>query len=166
MRLLLTTTISAAAAEEATPAANPASPANPAEPMWVNKVEPIFNRSCFKCHGEAKKKGGLDLRTPASISAGGTDGSVVMPGKPSDSPLYQRLQPGSTGRCPRRRSRSLSVDEVSLDPRVDYEAAEHPGRPPARHRKDRLERQGPHVDGDGHAGEVAVAGGDECIRGD
>ena len=53
-----------AAAAEPSADANPA-PADPAVQMWSNRVEPILSRACFKCHGESKKKGGLDLRHAA-----------------------------------------------------------------------------------------------------
>ncbi len=115
--LFCSVTLPALAADEAPlqpPNAAPPSPANPAEPMWLSKVEPIFSKACFKCHGESKKKGGLDLRTPTAIFAGGTDGSVVMPGKPAESPLYQRLQHGVEGQMPPEKEPQLSVDEVSL----------------------------------------------------
>src|SRR4051812_36508678 len=88
--------------------------ADPTVQMWSSRVEPVFSKACFKCHGDNKKKGGLDLRTPAAIFAGGTDGSVVIPGKPAESPLYQRLQHGAEGQMPPEKEPQLSVDEVSL----------------------------------------------------
>lgn len=85
-----------------------------AQPMWVNHVEPILSKSCFKCHGGLKQKGGLDLRLPESIFAGGTDGSVVVPGRPGESPLYQRLQPGAKDHMPPEREPQLSAEEISF----------------------------------------------------
>lgn len=85
-----------------------------APPMWVNHVEPILAKSCIKCHGATKQKGGLDLRRPESIFEGGTDGSVVIPGHPADSPLYQRVQPGAKDHMPPDAELQLSTEEVSL----------------------------------------------------
>ena len=99
----------AAVAASTRPATNPA-----AEPMWVNHVEPVLSKSCFKCHGASKQKGGLDLRQPQSIFEGGTDGSVVTAGRPADSPLYQRIQPGAKDHMPPDTEQQLSPEEISL----------------------------------------------------
>jgi hypothetical protein len=85
-----------------------------AQPMWVNHVEPILSKSCFKCHGGTKQKGGLDLRQPSSVFAGGTDGAVVTPGRPGESPLYQRLQPGAKDHMPPEKEPQLSAEEISF----------------------------------------------------
>ena len=52
-------------------------------------IEPIFKSRCYKCHGEKKQKGELRLDSPKSIRTGGENGSVVVPGKPKESPLYK-----------------------------------------------------------------------------
>jgi hypothetical protein len=95
------------------PTTKPTAVAMEAQPMWVNHIEPILNHNCFKCHGSLKQKGGLDLRQPQAILEGGTDGSVVIPGRPLDSPLYQRLQPGNDQHMPPGDSHQLSVEEIS-----------------------------------------------------
>lgn len=84
-----------------------------AMPMWINHIEPILAKNCFGCHGEKKKKGGLDLRGPQSIFAGGNDGSVIMPGRPADSVLYQRIQPNAKDHMPPEDGQ-LTVEEMSL----------------------------------------------------
>lgn len=103
---------SSAAAAEA-PTASP-SASGGADLMWSRHVEPILNRSCFKCHGGSKQKGGLDLRQPGSILAGGADGSVVVPGRPGESMLFQRLQNGGDDHMPPEKEPQLTVDEVSF----------------------------------------------------
>jgi len=87
---------------------------NPVPPMWVNHIQPILSRSCFKCHGGEKQKGGLDLRQPDSIFTGGTDGAVVIPGRPGESPMYQRLQLGADGHMPPESQPQLSAEDVSM----------------------------------------------------
>jgi mono/diheme cytochrome c family protein len=84
------------------------------EPMWVNHIEPILSRSCFKCHGATKQKGGLDLRQPQSIFAGGTDGSVVIPGRPGESPLFQRLQATDDDHMPPAKEPQLTPEQISF----------------------------------------------------
>ena len=48
----------------------------------------ILKTNCFECHGAAKRSG-LDMRTHASITAGGSKGRVIVPHKPEDSNLYK-----------------------------------------------------------------------------
>jgi mono/diheme cytochrome c family protein len=88
--------------------------ATSAQPMWVNHIEPILSKSCIKCHGGERQKGGLDLRKLDSIFAGGTDGSVVIPGRPAESMMYQRLQPGANDHMPPAKEPQLSAEDISL----------------------------------------------------
>src|SRR4051794_14919926 len=83
----------------AVPATKPASMPDD-QAFWMNHVELVLERNCFKCHGGVKQKGGLDLRLPSSVFQGGDDGSVVMPGRPDDSQLYQRILPGAKDHMP------------------------------------------------------------------
>jgi hypothetical protein len=101
------------AAADHLPAATQAS-TNAAEPMWVHHIEPILSKNCVKCHGGGKVKGGLDLRNMRAIFTGGTDGSVVIPGRPAESPLYQRLQAGVEDHMPPEKEPQLSAEEVSF----------------------------------------------------
>ncbi len=48
----------------------------------------ILKVSCFECHGAAKRSG-LDMRTHASITAGGSKGRAIVPHKPQESLLYR-----------------------------------------------------------------------------
>jgi uncharacterized protein DUF1549/uncharacterized protein DUF1553/cytochrome c len=82
--------------------------------MWTDHVEPILSRNCFRCHGGEKQKGGLDLRSFASILAGGTDGLVVSPGRPVESPLFQRIQPDSDEHMPPDKGHQLSAEEIAF----------------------------------------------------
>src|SRR5262249_26279375 len=64
-----------------------------AAPLTFEKdVRPIFKALCFQCHGEEDNpKGKLDLRLVRLIRQGGKSGPAVVPGKPEDSLLWQRL---------------------------------------------------------------------------
>ncbi len=68
-----------------------------AEPIQFEQdVWPILEASCVTCHrppymkkGRLKKpKGGLILDSAAAILKGGEDGAVIVPGDPTNSPLY------------------------------------------------------------------------------
>jgi len=54
-------------------------------------VQAIVATSCISCHGGPHAKGGLKLDTPENIMKGGKNGPAVVPGFPSDSPMYQRV---------------------------------------------------------------------------
>jgi hypothetical protein len=80
----------------------PSSPPPAPERMaltYEKHILPVLQRSCLSCHGDRKKRGGLDLRTLASVKRGGESGAAVHPGKPDDSPLLEtvasnRMPPG------------------------------------------------------------------------
>ncbi|MGB8853350.1 MAG: PSD1 and planctomycete cytochrome C domain-containing protein [Pirellulales bacterium] len=57
-------------------------------------VLPIFLLHCTKCHGRYRQDGKLDLRSYASLMRGGKSGPVIVPGKPDESLLVQRIAAG------------------------------------------------------------------------
>ncbi len=48
-------------------------------------VQPIFEKSCYSCHGPKQQMGGLRLDSKTLALA------AIQPGKPDDSPLYRRV---------------------------------------------------------------------------
>ena len=54
-------------------------------------IQPIFEKSCYSCHGPNMQMNGLRLDTKQSAFAGGKSGKVILPGKASESPLYRRV---------------------------------------------------------------------------
>lgn len=64
------------------------------EPLTYEKhVRPILKAHCFQCHGEeSEKKGNLDLRLRRLIVKGGDTGEGIVPGKPAESTLLQRIK--------------------------------------------------------------------------
>lgn len=62
--------------------------------LFTDKVRPVLEERCFKCHSHAsgKSKGGLLLDSRAAMLAGGDDGVVVEPGKPDASPLLKAIR--------------------------------------------------------------------------
>ena len=57
-------------------------------------VLPIFQMRCVLCHGKRRQEGGLDLRTLDSRLQGGSSGPALVPGKPEESLLLQRVLAG------------------------------------------------------------------------
>jgi hypothetical protein len=55
-------------------------------------VKPILESQCYPCHQGSKVKGGLRLDDHAAALRGGkADGPALVPGRPADSPLFQRI---------------------------------------------------------------------------
>jgi hypothetical protein len=52
---------------------------------FVREIRPIFEKSCYQCHGEKSALGGLRLDSKALAS------KVIQPGKAADSTLYRRI---------------------------------------------------------------------------
>src|SRR5438046_6130105 len=62
------------------------------ELAFEKAVLPIFQAKCFNCHGEKRQRGGLDLRTKATIVKGGERGSSLKPGSLKDSLLWDKIR--------------------------------------------------------------------------
>ncbi len=60
--------------------------ASGAEVDFVRDVQPIFQKSCVMCHGALTQMAGLRLDAKQSVLT-----RVVIPGKPEESKLYQRV---------------------------------------------------------------------------
>lgn len=71
--------------QPAPPAADPA----PARVDFVREVAPLLWQRCVQCHGLAKDKG--DLRLDGRAHALPADGTVIVPGKPAESLLVERI---------------------------------------------------------------------------
>jgi cytochrome c len=60
--------------------------------FYTEKVRPILQKNCGKCHFDVNHKGGLSLMTKASTMKGGRDGVVIVPGDPAKSVLVQLIR--------------------------------------------------------------------------
>lgn len=81
-----------------------------AAPVTVSEheVRAIFQARCVLCHGSGDRKGGLDLRTVASRIQGGKSGPGLVPGKPEESLIYQRIVKGQMP--PDKLAKELAVE--------------------------------------------------------
>jgi mono/diheme cytochrome c family protein len=58
---------------------------------FVKEIQPIFEKSCIKCHGPEKQKGKLRLDSRDSALKRSGDDVVIVPGDASKSDLYRRV---------------------------------------------------------------------------
>ncbi len=55
------------------------------------ELRPLLQTHCIECHGPKKQKGELRLDAKIHAFKGGHDGPAIVPGRPGESPLYQRI---------------------------------------------------------------------------
>lgn len=79
-----------AAAGSLRPVGADEAPNSPA--YYSEKVKPILQTNCGKCHFGMNHKGGLSLATKAATMKGGRDGAVVVPGDPDHSMLVKLIR--------------------------------------------------------------------------
>ncbi|MHC5539595.1 DUF1549 domain-containing protein, partial [Singulisphaera rosea] len=60
-------------------------------PSFDTQVMPLLKARCVKCHGPAKREGGVNLATPKGVARGGKEGVVVVPGQAEESELWARV---------------------------------------------------------------------------
>jgi cytochrome c553 len=59
--------------------------------FFEKKIRPLLVDNCFKCHGNGKKKGNLQLDSRASLLKGGDSGPAIVPGQPEQSLLIKAI---------------------------------------------------------------------------
>jgi cytochrome c len=60
--------------------------------FYQQKVKPIFDANCARCHGGMNHRGGLNIDTMAGMLKGGHDGAVLVPGHPEQSLLIKLIR--------------------------------------------------------------------------
>jgi mono/diheme cytochrome c family protein len=83
---------------------------------YAKDIRPIFETSCFRCHGEQRPKAGLKLTTLGDVLKGSREGKVVSPGNGSESKLVLAV---------------ARVDEHSAMPPSPRARRGGPGGPPS-----------------------------------
>ncbi len=80
-------------------------------PRFESDILPVLSARCLKCHGGARPKAGLDLRTRAGILQGGESGPALVPGSADRSLLFGMIQKGE---MPPAKSPRLTAEQVAL----------------------------------------------------
>ena len=91
---------------------------------YLREIKPVLAERCQSCHGALKQKAGLRLDTAARLLAGGTDGAVVVAGKPDASRLLKRLTTDDMHeRMPLDAAplKPVPVSVISVPPKVEPE---------------------------------------------
>jgi mono/diheme cytochrome c family protein len=79
-------------------------------------IKPLFEKACFKCHGEEKQKGKLRVDSAAAIAKGSENGPVIVAGKSEKSTLVHAiaaLDPDAA-MPPEGKADPLTKDQVGL----------------------------------------------------
>src|SRR6185369_6238244 len=79
--------------------------------LFRERVAPIFESRCVRCHEGVKPKGGLSLVSIRHLEKGGESGPVVVPGKPDESSLLDYVS-GDKPEMPKD-GKPLSAEEVA-----------------------------------------------------
>ena len=80
-------------------------------------IKPIFEKSCFKCHGPEKQKAKLRLDSLAAAKKGGENGDVLSVGKSEKSHLVHsvaRILDEDENMPPEDKGKPLTKEEVGL----------------------------------------------------
>lgn len=94
-----------------------------------HQIIPLMALRCTVCHGGRKREADLDLRTKASILAGGKSGPAVVSGEPQDSLLVKRIH--AEEMPPRRLLVTVSVKPMPANELAMLEAWIAAGLPEA-----------------------------------
>ncbi|MEO8353563.1 MAG: DUF1549 domain-containing protein, partial [Chthoniobacteraceae bacterium] len=81
---------------------------------FVKDVQPLFVRSCAKCHGTEKQKGELRLDLKAHALKGGASGAVIVPGSSAESPLIVAVSGIDEDLVMPEKGRRLTAEEVGV----------------------------------------------------
>ena len=83
---------------------------------YAADIKPIFEKSCFKCHGAEKQKGKLRLDSLEATLKGGDDGKVFEPGKSAESTLVHSVARLDEDEAmpPADKGKPLTKEEVGL----------------------------------------------------
>ncbi|WP_254508076.1 DUF1553 domain-containing protein [Anatilimnocola floriformis] len=77
----------------------------------AEEPHPLLAKHCVTCHNPSDPKAGLDLTNSKTALAGGDTGPVILPGKPAESLLLERVTDGSMP--PEHDGRRLTPAEVA-----------------------------------------------------
>jgi hypothetical protein len=81
------------------------------DPFFQERIAPVFERRCVRCHGDSTRKGNLSLTTASGAFKGGDGGPAVVPGKLGESLLLEMIS-GDKPAMPQKET-PLSLGEVA-----------------------------------------------------
>jgi mono/diheme cytochrome c family protein len=84
---------------------------------YDSDIKPIFEKSCFKCHGPEKQKAKLRLDSLAAAKKGGENGDILEVGKSEKSRLVHsvaRILDEDENMPPEGKGDPLTKDQVAL----------------------------------------------------
>ena len=94
---------------------------------FAKDIRPIFEGSCWTCHGDALQLSKFDLRTRDSALRGGEHGSDVVPGDAEHSRLYRRVagleQPSMPAQGAPLTAAQAAAIKTWIDQGADWETA-------------------------------------------
>jgi cytochrome c len=103
--------------------------------FYTEKVRPILQTNCGKCHLDINHKGGLSLETHASTLKGGRDGVVIVPGDPDNSMLVKLIRhegpPDDPKPMPPKAPKISDEDIATITAWIKAGAVMPPDPPPA-----------------------------------
>jgi hypothetical protein len=119
--------VAEALAKAAAKAAEKAAPGGAEKVDFVKDVAPILESRCLECHGGKTTKARLRFATRQAALSGGKSGKAIVPGKPEESLLIQRvtLPPGDDDIMPAE-GEPLSKAEIEVLRRWIAEGAAWP----------------------------------------
>jgi Protein of unknown function (DUF1549)/Protein of unknown function (DUF1553)/Planctomycete cytochrome C len=79
--------------------------------LFETHIRPLLETRCLRCHGQGKVKGGLDLRRKFTMLKGGDSGPALVPGKPAQSLLIERI---TKGEMPPAKAEALTARQKEL----------------------------------------------------
>ena len=91
MRMASLVTVVAATLTVIGPAAAQGQTAGASSVNFTEHIRPIFERTCWTCHGAASQLSDLDLRTREGALEGGTRGPALVPGRSDESRLFRMV---------------------------------------------------------------------------
>lgn len=60
--------------------------------FFETKIRPVLVEVCFRCHGDSKTSGELQVDSRERLLKGGASGAAIVPGRPEESLLIRAIQ--------------------------------------------------------------------------
>ncbi len=81
---------------------------------FSKEIYPLLEKSCTKCHGKGKAKGGFSLETREKLLAGGDSGQSVVLGKSAESYLVELISGLDPDNVMPQKGSKFTAEEVGL----------------------------------------------------